>query len=253
MNLSDPQRESLKHLPYRDFLQTEFWAAVRTAVYERAHRRCELCFSAAHLNAHHKTYEWHGFEDLHLETLICLCSGCHGKFHDKLSQAKQQDRPTRGFQPLPREFQTARTLPGGAFGSYLRAFDAIGRPVSNDELKWATRKWAQVSADVRLESLLHILHASSRGLKLHYHYSSPSEHLGRHKYRLLAAKLLDFLRELESFGCPLENTPKLFLLCTEKFRPLGYNRAHVALAAQELEGEFIHRINPNKFIFRLLR
>jgi hypothetical protein len=74
----------LIRLPYKEFLKTEFWREVRDEVKRRDHYRCALCASQAGLNVHHRTYEHHGFEDMWLRDLICLCRNCHAKFHDKL-------------------------------------------------------------------------------------------------------------------------------------------------------------------------
>lgn len=90
-------RSLLRRISYREFLKTDFWIYVRDEVRRRAHYRCELCFSIRGLQVHHKTYEHHGFEDMWLIDLICLCRNCHAKFHDKLPAA--QDAPVTPARP----------------------------------------------------------------------------------------------------------------------------------------------------------
>lgn len=257
MNLTDAERQALKSLAYDKFLETEFWNIVRTAVYERAHRRCELCFSPNRISAHHKTYEWHGFEDLHPETLICLCSGCHAKFHDKLGKkassngAKQSwvapwDRP-----PL--------VIPGGDFGLYLKnyiAADPHHGSFDQAGVGLAAHKWVKVGPEARLDALLHVLDLVARGRKFNHMdrcCATPCAHLGSQKRRLFAAHLLRFFLALDTHVGPLQEVPKLFQTCIEQFKPLGFNQTDVTTGAQSLEGEFIERSHRTKFEFRIIR
>lgn len=77
--------EQLKSMPYREFLETEFWQEVRKRKLKQARFKCQMCnISNNRLNVHHRTYEHHGEEDMYLGDLIVLCEHCHGKFHDKL-------------------------------------------------------------------------------------------------------------------------------------------------------------------------
>lgn len=39
-------------------------------------------FPEGAIHVHHRTYEHHGEEHLHLGDLVCLCSVCHKTFHD---------------------------------------------------------------------------------------------------------------------------------------------------------------------------
>ena len=84
LDLTSAERIWLRSLPYAEFLQTEFWKIVRSLVYARAGHRCEICYSPEFLNVHHRSYKNHGFEDLHLNDLLCMCSDCHELFHLKL-------------------------------------------------------------------------------------------------------------------------------------------------------------------------
>lgn len=78
-------RESLKQMPYKEFLKSEHWLKVRVSALKRARYKCELCHAQAVLHVHHKTYEHRGWEDHYLDDLIVLCWSCHGKFHGKIA------------------------------------------------------------------------------------------------------------------------------------------------------------------------
>jgi Zn finger protein HypA/HybF involved in hydrogenase expression len=82
------ERVSLKRMDYREFLLTRFWGDVRSRKLKQARFRCQVCNSNGRLNVHHRSYENHGYEDLHLEDLIVLCEGCHGQFHREGKLAK---------------------------------------------------------------------------------------------------------------------------------------------------------------------
>jgi hypothetical protein len=75
--------EALRNMPYEEYLQTEHWAAVRTAALRRANYACQLCNAKGRLNVHHRTYENCGREQP--SDLIVLCEGCHAKVHDKVA------------------------------------------------------------------------------------------------------------------------------------------------------------------------
>lgn len=82
----------LRHLPYKAYLKTEYWAIRRKRKLEAADHKCQLCNVSGELHVHHRTYERRGSElD---EDLIVLCKHCHAKFHDKLpkSEADGGDR-----------------------------------------------------------------------------------------------------------------------------------------------------------------
>lgn len=78
------KHEQLRDMPYREFLQTEYWKNVRIAVLKKQRFRCGVCSEKNSLQVHHKTYASHGWEDEHLGDLIALCKECHSKFHGKL-------------------------------------------------------------------------------------------------------------------------------------------------------------------------
>lgn len=66
--------------PYADFLKSQYWYDVRTAVLERDKNKCR-CGSLFNLQVHHTTYDNHFDEINHIEDLITLCSSCHKKEH----------------------------------------------------------------------------------------------------------------------------------------------------------------------------
>ena len=79
-------QEELKRMPYAQYLQTAHWKLLSEKVKRRAKYRCQLCNVQSIMNVHHRTYERRGHE--YLKDLICLCAGCHAKFHDKLPKQK---------------------------------------------------------------------------------------------------------------------------------------------------------------------
>lgn len=71
----------LHNMPYQEYLQTAHWKLLAEKVKRRAKWRCQLCNEQGTMHVHHRTYERRGFE--YLKDLICLCSTCHYKFHNK--------------------------------------------------------------------------------------------------------------------------------------------------------------------------
>lgn len=63
--------------------------------------RCQMCNGSESLQAHHRSYENHGREHLHLGDLICLCGKCHSKFHDKGERTNSPAPPPPALQPRP--------------------------------------------------------------------------------------------------------------------------------------------------------
>jgi len=73
----------LRAMPYREYLETEWWQTVRSGALDRAGHRCQLCGAngTTELHVHHNSYENRGAE--HPEDLVVLCRACHSKHHDK--------------------------------------------------------------------------------------------------------------------------------------------------------------------------
>lgn len=75
--------QRLRVMPYREYLQTDHWAATRGQKLRQAGYACQLCNARGGvLDVHHRTYERRGFE--WMGDLIVLCRDCHAKFHDKI-------------------------------------------------------------------------------------------------------------------------------------------------------------------------
>ncbi len=76
------KRKSLKGVKkYEDFLQTEYWAAVRLKVFRRDKFTCQVCGSKKEIQAHHMTYSIYKKEHLNLSQLMTLCQSCHYEWH----------------------------------------------------------------------------------------------------------------------------------------------------------------------------
>lgn len=73
--------EELKQMDYAEFLETAYWHIVSTVRKLRVGGRCQLCYHADRLQAHHRTYKNHGAEHMNLDDLTVLCDPCHEKHH----------------------------------------------------------------------------------------------------------------------------------------------------------------------------
>lgn len=78
------QLNSLKSMPYQQYLKTEHWQTVRRAALKRARFRCQVCNANAPLDVHHRTYENRGAE--WASDVIALCRECHARHHGKLPE-----------------------------------------------------------------------------------------------------------------------------------------------------------------------
>lgn len=72
----------LRTMPYREYLRSEHWQAIRAKALQRARFRCQLCNASAPLHVHHRSYEHRGEEQYHMADVISLCAPCHAKHHD---------------------------------------------------------------------------------------------------------------------------------------------------------------------------
>lgn len=70
-------------MPYKDYLKTPFWDAIRTRKMIEAGYKCQLCGNNKNLNIHHRDYSIRGEEYNYMNDLVCLCGNCHSKFHNK--------------------------------------------------------------------------------------------------------------------------------------------------------------------------
>ncbi len=75
----------IQRMPYKDFLKTPYWKAIREKKLRDAGFKCQLCGrSGVSLKVHHNTYKNHGYEhrfNVMEEDLIVLCDECHKKIH----------------------------------------------------------------------------------------------------------------------------------------------------------------------------
>jgi len=102
----------LKRMPYRLFLESAYWFAVSTVAKSRAGMRCSVCNSADGIQAHHRTYDNHGYEHSHMNDIVVLCANCHGLFHGHQSLEYKPPRlaPKTGTKmKLPKLFVVPHT------------------------------------------------------------------------------------------------------------------------------------------------
>lgn len=72
--------ESVRSMPYKEYLETEHWQGLRKMKLRQSHGRCQLCDQTnVILHVHHKCYDRLGQE--YLTDLIVLCEQCHKKYH----------------------------------------------------------------------------------------------------------------------------------------------------------------------------
>lgn len=88
---------------YAEYLKTDYWNAVTTAVKAKAQYRCQVCNSPHDLQAHHRSYEHRGKELEHLEDMTCLCRRCHSIFHGALQTSDIKEKPPVKYVLITRE------------------------------------------------------------------------------------------------------------------------------------------------------
>ncbi len=71
--------ETLRNLPYREYLETEHWQRKRREALRHYGHDCVLCGSEHRVHVHHRRYDNLGEEPL--SDLIVLCHKCHGDYH----------------------------------------------------------------------------------------------------------------------------------------------------------------------------
>lgn len=86
-DLREARLLALRSMPYRDYLQTQEWAARRAAALKRARHRCQTCGGDGLLNVHHRTYARRGNE-LNADITV-LCRPCHALFHGNATLAER--------------------------------------------------------------------------------------------------------------------------------------------------------------------
>ena len=76
-----PEINHAKGLSYSEFLESNYWKAVRKKVLERDGHKCVACHITYCLHVHHLSYKNHGFELKYLEDLTTLCKEHHKIAH----------------------------------------------------------------------------------------------------------------------------------------------------------------------------
>ena len=77
----DALSQRIRAMPYKDFLHTYYWRAIREQVICRDGKRCRTCGAWKHLDVHHISYDHHGEEHLFLGDLQTQCRDCHEGEH----------------------------------------------------------------------------------------------------------------------------------------------------------------------------
>lgn len=72
---------------YPEYLKSDDWRAKRAIVLERDNNTCQACLRAPATQVHHKSYE--RVFDEPLFDLESVCDECHGKIHDKRTDAER--------------------------------------------------------------------------------------------------------------------------------------------------------------------
>jgi hypothetical protein len=89
MPAGKPNRSHLSP-EYRAYISSPAWRAKAAAAKARAGHRCQLCNRTGSLDAHHRTYERFGGDELP-EDLTVLCRKCHEKHH-KPKRTRSQNK-----------------------------------------------------------------------------------------------------------------------------------------------------------------
>jgi len=66
---------------YDDFLASDYWARVRTAMLIKHNGMCQSCGAISNLQVHHKSYPKRYTELQNLDMLELLCQACHHQSH----------------------------------------------------------------------------------------------------------------------------------------------------------------------------
>ena len=70
----------LRKIDYNKFLLTWYWRTITHMLRKTIGNVCVKCKRKKYkIHVHHKTYDYHGMEHLHLDSLMILCEKCHNK------------------------------------------------------------------------------------------------------------------------------------------------------------------------------
>ena len=78
-------------IPYSEFVKTPYWKIISAYIKWRDCCRCVQCNTNKQLETHHRTYENHGYEHLHLEDLHTFCNICHQHYHEQNPEIERYD------------------------------------------------------------------------------------------------------------------------------------------------------------------
>lgn len=79
-----PITQPLPSSAYREYIKSKAWKAKSAECISRFKGRCAVCYGTVQLQAHHRTYDRLGCEEV--EDLTCLCGDCHTRFHGILQK-----------------------------------------------------------------------------------------------------------------------------------------------------------------------
>jgi len=80
----DAFAEKAKCLTYKSFLKTAYWRIIVNFIHKKHNNTCQICKAKGKpMAVHHKKYDNHGYEHLHVEDLTLLCKDCHRVVHEK--------------------------------------------------------------------------------------------------------------------------------------------------------------------------
>lgn len=65
---------------YHAYLESQHWADLRQAAFDRANRKCEACNATKGLHGHHLRYAKR-LEDCTVDDIMALCTVCHDLWH----------------------------------------------------------------------------------------------------------------------------------------------------------------------------
>jgi hypothetical protein len=90
-----PEVQALRAMPYRQYLTTAHWKAVRERAIREANGECRMCGHSRKLIGHHQNYDFVGCEES--KDVIAICNGCHEKHHGKSKRKRRLfNRKSRG-------------------------------------------------------------------------------------------------------------------------------------------------------------
>lgn len=71
-----------RYLAYDEYLESDYWKAIRKKALDRDGGRCKLCNELKNLQVHHRSYKNKWGDDAEFDDLVTLCEECHKNFHN---------------------------------------------------------------------------------------------------------------------------------------------------------------------------